>query len=194
MKFVCSLLLLLVVSSSVIAQNAVAPAGRPSTQGPATTQRRVAPPAADLLDVFVEIPAMTDPVLFAGYDKPNNIRVDAGAVFTLKKPGKSGAGEARARSPQLLGERWRAGTLPVATWTSPASVRRVDFFVGGQSTQSAMPAEIYKSPAVLAGGCPQCLDQIANFISGFGLPVTVRVIYEDGQVWIASFVLRERGK
>jgi hypothetical protein len=56
------------------------------------------------------------------------------------------------------------------------------------------PAEVYRSPAVLAGGDPEGLANLFNLVNGFGFPVSVRMIYEDGQVWIATFKLRELPK
>jgi len=73
-------------------------------------------------------------------------------------------------------------------------VQSVDFLIGGEGTHAIHPAETYQSPAVLAGGDPRALDQIAHFVRGFGLPVTVRIIYQDGQVWMATFVIRDTAK
>lgn len=184
---------LAVVSTPAFAQAKLPGAAVAAPQPPAM-QRRIAPPPAELLEVFVEIAPYTNLGVFDRYDAGNKIKLKSRTVLTVKQPGKNNPEEARARSPRVVGERSSKGVLPVALWTSPAKVESVDFLIGGEGTRAIHPAEIYQSPAVLAGGDQRSLEQIAYFVSGFHLPVTVRVIYQDGQVWMATFVIPETAK
>jgi hypothetical protein len=151
--------------------------------------------ATETLDSFVEIMPLTNLEEFASYDEMNKVSVSQSqAIYTTRDHGKISADEAKSRAPRVVGQRWAKGVLPVAVWTSGAKVQRVDFLIGETGTVSIWPAEVYRSPAVLAGGDPPGLESLFNLVNGFGFPVSVRIIYEDGQVWLATFKLRELPK
>lgn len=148
----------------------------------ADSNRRQAPPLGELVDVFAEIEPFTNQDVFVSYDRNNKVKLKTATVFTLKSPGKASTAEARMRSPRVMGERVRNGVLPAAVWTSTVKTQRVDFLVGGSGTHAIWAAEEYESPAVFAGGDPHGLEQVAQLVNGFRLPVTVRIVYQDGQV------------
>ena len=186
---------LLLLAAVVICTSlpARAQVGKPPPQANPTqsndAMRRVAPPSSELVESFVEIEPFTDRSAFSRYDRLNKVKIQSGVIHTLKNPGKASSDEARKRSPRVVGQRVKNGVLPVAVWQSTAKTQRVDFLVGGSGTSAVWSAEDYESPAVLAGGDPQGLEQLAQFVNGFRMPVTVRIIYQDGQVWLATFVL-----